>query len=178
MPNIDTWDEIADRYDRQFRKLAILCEQQNHRCCYCGVTLVYPIVDRKFRADDASIEHVVAHSLGGLRLYQNEVAACRNCNMMRSSDIEAEEFYYWRIEQPQMSIKKLRKAVGRYRREQAELRNCRLDQPVEPANPIMTGRWSKPNIAGWIWWSLGWLRGLLRLRLEPARKTRLRDIVV
>lgn len=74
---------------RARKKIEILCEQQNHRCCYCGV-----------RFDDtdpmgpwcASIEHVIRLCDGGSRTWDNEVAACRRCNSGRGNH-DAVTFY-------------------------------------------------------------------------------------
>jgi 5-methylcytosine-specific restriction endonuclease McrA len=71
---------------RDRHKLEILCEQQNHRCCYCGVRFV----DGDPMAPAApSIEHVVRICDGGARTWDNEVAACRWCNSTRGDILPA-----------------------------------------------------------------------------------------
>jgi 5-methylcytosine-specific restriction endonuclease McrA len=85
------------------KKLDILSEQQNHRCCYCGVRFLSPpewANTRKRhwkRALDghpqmATIEHVVRLVDGGLRIWDNEVAACTDCNHRRQ-EVDAIEFF-------------------------------------------------------------------------------------
>lgn len=62
----------------------LLAEAQNHRCCYCGVVLL----DRMFHPPDhcrLTIEHVISRSRGGADVWDNLVAACRQCNAWRSA---------------------------------------------------------------------------------------------
>ena len=72
-------------------KLAILSEQQNHRCCYCGVRFS----DQLNLSTSASIEHVIRLCDGGARAWNNEVAACRRCNSSRGA-VDAMLFYEMR----------------------------------------------------------------------------------
>jgi hypothetical protein len=60
-----------------------LAEQQNWRCCYCGVRM-----DGKGDDPDApTFEHVVPRSIGGANDPSNLVIACRQCNGKRASQI-------------------------------------------------------------------------------------------
>lgn len=61
------------------RRLRRLCEAQNHRCCYCGIEMVW-VMDHRH---SPTIEHVVPLSKGGPRSWANEVAACYRCNAGR-----------------------------------------------------------------------------------------------
>jgi hypothetical protein len=62
---------------------AILCEAQNHRCCYCGGVMVDPCPGPVFVPQAASIEHIVAKARGGDNGWDNIVAACQSCNSGR-----------------------------------------------------------------------------------------------
>lgn len=86
-------------------KVARLAERQNWRCCYCGVRMVWKVLDRSevdalvptgggarphakaVAAREATIEHVTPRSAGGkLFLDDNLVAACRCCNNYRGNN--------------------------------------------------------------------------------------------
>lgn len=59
-----------------------LCEQQNWRCCYCGIRM-------DGAGDDTnapSFEHIVPRSVGGTNELSNIVIACRQCNTARGSE--------------------------------------------------------------------------------------------
>lgn len=57
-----------------------LSEQQNHRCCYCGVRLT----DCR---NAPTIEHILPQCYGGTDLVSNLVVACLGCNNARNNDI-------------------------------------------------------------------------------------------
>jgi hypothetical protein len=125
---MDNWNTIARRYDRHYRKIVVLSEQQNHRCCYCGVNMIIPRIqcDRiGYLPNVATIEHVQPRIKGGQRGYHNEVAACQLCNSVRSAD-DAIEFYHWRLKHLDKTPKQLQKAIGRYRRDKARAEAPRL----------------------------------------------------
>lgn len=94
------------RPERQRTKLEILSEQQNHRCCYCGIRFVDPPDSANLKKRHwkrhldghprmASIEHVVRLIDGGQRIWENEVAACADCNQRRQH-VDAYSFYTYR----------------------------------------------------------------------------------
>ena len=58
-----------------------LSEQQNHKCCWCGIRMRE---DRGFD-NTCTIEHIVPKSLGGKDDIDNFAAACRKCNDSRSN---------------------------------------------------------------------------------------------
>lgn len=63
------------------RKLAILAEAQNWRCCYCGIRC-----DGPRNAHNApSRDHVIPIVAGGLHRWDNEVMACNLCNNGRGA---------------------------------------------------------------------------------------------
>ena len=68
----------SDRYLRN-----TLSERQNHRCCYCGVTMTYKHETPDFVQTMMTIEHVVPKSHGGTDDDDNLVAACQSCNSAR-----------------------------------------------------------------------------------------------
>lgn len=113
---IDNWKTISDRYDRKFRKIVILSEQQNHRCCYCGCVMFIAKSQTQFkRINAATIEHVVPKAQKGVKDYENEIAACRLCNNIRSAD-DPYEFYEWRQLHLDDDVRTLQKAISKYRR--------------------------------------------------------------
>jgi hypothetical protein len=57
----------------------------------------------------------------GPRGYENEVAACRLCNNSRRSDIEAVEFYHWRLEHRSQDSAEIQKLLSKYRRKKNRL---------------------------------------------------------
>lgn len=74
-----------------------LSAEQNHRCAYCGFTML-PQTGRKHgkRATfqrEATIDEVIPRSAGGSRSWGNTVAACRWCNQYRGN-VSAEEAFY------------------------------------------------------------------------------------
>lgn len=99
-------------HERQRSRLEILCEQQGHRCCYCGVrfpdapdgkSLKKCNWKNAMQADPLlaptmpTIEHVVRVADGGRKVWENEVAACVGCNSRRH-DVDAYEFFERRVE--------------------------------------------------------------------------------
>jgi 5-methylcytosine-specific restriction endonuclease McrA len=66
---------------RGFSKKLALCEAQNWRCCYCGISFSDdPQSDAR-----ATVEHVIPVIAGGLRIWSNEVVACALCNEGRGA---------------------------------------------------------------------------------------------
>ena len=59
-----------------------LAEQQNWRCCYCGVRMDGL---RGFDPTAPTFEHIVPRSKGGLDVIDNVVIACRRCNVETGS---------------------------------------------------------------------------------------------
>jgi 5-methylcytosine-specific restriction endonuclease McrA len=75
-----TWRSKAGLTDELRRRL---CEQQNWRCCYCGIRM-----EGTGSANDApSFEHIMPLSKGGSHELVNLVIACRKCNIERGSEI-------------------------------------------------------------------------------------------
>ena len=70
-------------------KIIFLSESQNHRCAYCGIVMV---LDDQSSMDAVSTDHVIPVSLGGHRVRDNEVAACRLCNGGRGK-LNAEVYF-------------------------------------------------------------------------------------
>ena len=68
-----------------------LCAEQNHRCAYCGLAFIYNAGSAHPLAP--TIEHVIRLADGGLRVWENEVAACWSCNNRRG-EIEAVAYYH------------------------------------------------------------------------------------
>lgn len=86
-----TADDLMPPYaddERYGRRLPILAEAQNWRCCYCGQRCVG--VGSAYNAP--STEHVTPLVRGGLRTWKNEVMACSLCNRSRGS-LNAMGFY-------------------------------------------------------------------------------------
>lgn len=77
------------------RKLIMLSERQNHRCCYCGCDTWHPdIIDYKTdrsKSNKATLEHLLPTSQGGTFSWDNLVMACSECNTARG-DIPFEDF--------------------------------------------------------------------------------------
>lgn len=67
----------------------IVSEQQNHRCCYCGIKTT-EIQNKK---QSATVDHIIPRSKGGLDEIDNYVMACLACNTHRGA-MPAEEFFY------------------------------------------------------------------------------------
>lgn len=84
-PVVPRCDEIAHRTE----VLTRLCEAQNWRCCYCGISMRWA----SGRGHDAAtIEHVIPKSAGGpISSWWNLVAACNLCNSSRAS-MNAEKY--------------------------------------------------------------------------------------
>lgn len=73
--------------ERYSRRLPVLAEAQNWRCCYCGQRCV----GQANEYNAPTTEHVIPLIRGGLRIWQNEVMACAHCNRSRGA-INAHHF--------------------------------------------------------------------------------------
>ena len=71
-------------------KLRRLCEAQNWRCAYCYVRFV--TVSRS-HDHSPSFDEVIPRSKGGVREWDNQVAACIGCNSARGT-MPAHQFWY------------------------------------------------------------------------------------
>ncbi|MNK44983.1 HNH endonuclease [compost metagenome] len=80
--------------DVRRQKLLRCSEQQNHRCCYCGVRTWHPNYgETGSKRRLATLEHVVARAEGGTDNMNNLAMACSRCNNGRGDHFEAMEFY-------------------------------------------------------------------------------------
>ena len=68
-----------------------LSEAQNHRCCYCGHSMIFESRSISFVPNAATRDHVVPRAAGGTN-YDNLVIACRLCNQLRG-DLPALTFF-------------------------------------------------------------------------------------
>jgi hypothetical protein len=84
--------EWNGRYPTRKRREWILklSEQQNHRCCYCGVETWTPYDDGPTanlwggpKHKRATVEHILARFDGGTNRKGNVVMACARCNQRR-----------------------------------------------------------------------------------------------
>jgi len=75
-------------------KIILLSGEQNHRCCYCGNSMIYHDFNRKGAIPPNAMtrDHVIPKSYGGCGYYQNIVIACRQCNSLRGN-VHAHIFY-------------------------------------------------------------------------------------
>lgn len=79
------------------RKLIILSERQNHRCCYCGGGTWHPLIEdyihiiHRSESNKATLEHLLPNSQGGTYHWDNLAMACSECNTARG-DLPIEEF--------------------------------------------------------------------------------------
>ena len=60
----------------------ILSEQQNHRCCYCGIRTT----EECNKSNSSSIEHIIPSSMGGENHPDNYVISCHRCNQFRGNE--------------------------------------------------------------------------------------------
>lgn len=63
--------------------LVRLSEEQNHRCCGCGVKTFYPplvMSGERIQNDWATLERVLPGAFGGKYVYANLVMYCFGCN--------------------------------------------------------------------------------------------------
>lgn len=63
--------------------LVRLSEEQNHRCCGCGIKTFYPplvMSGEKVEDDWATLERVLPGAFGGRYRYENLVMYCFKCN--------------------------------------------------------------------------------------------------
>lgn len=71
-----------DKNSIRRRRLKVrLSEAQNHRCCYCGVQLVFGGTSPQ----SWTFEHVRPRAHGGKTSFGNCVIACRACNEARDT---------------------------------------------------------------------------------------------
>lgn len=76
------------------QKLLRCSEQQNHRCCYCGIKTWHPSYNEAGNKNElATLEHVQARSKGGSESMMNLTMACAGCNNDRNDHWEALRFY-------------------------------------------------------------------------------------
>jgi 5-methylcytosine-specific restriction endonuclease McrA len=78
---------LIQRLYERARLRTILCERQNHKCCYCG-RVMNEVPNSKLKS---TIEHVIPESRGGATDVWNCVAACSRCNGKRGDTFIAEE---------------------------------------------------------------------------------------
>ncbi|WP_419808376.1 HNH endonuclease [Sphingomonas sp.] len=57
--------------------------QRHTKCAHCGTRLTRRAGNRRYRPTDATLDHVVPLSLGGLHGLSNVVVACSACNFAR-----------------------------------------------------------------------------------------------
>lgn len=89
MTNVDTTlpAYLLLNQTRKYTKVEALSEAQNHRCGYCGVRFSGARWDAI-----ATVDHVKPVSLGGLRVWENEVMACILCNSGRGAMLADDYF--------------------------------------------------------------------------------------
>ncbi len=81
----------SDNTSRDAKRM--LCEAQNHRCCYCGCRMTF---ETRTDPDFATIEHVHAYKDGGQNEMANKAIACFFCNNLRDRmNVTAEEYADW-----------------------------------------------------------------------------------
>src|SRR4051812_34657663 len=113
-------------------KIAILAEQQNHRCCYCGVEFLTPPSGKtkgmkkwheanKQHPRMMTIEHVVRKVDGGVAEWDNEVAACYRCNTRRGA-VDAYTYFYYRetLDALRKRVRRVNKNDSRKRKKERE----------------------------------------------------------
>lgn len=76
-------------WEKNSRRITILGESQNWRCAYCGKRCMARSQSSFFLP---TIDHVEPIKVGGLRVWENEVMACRYCNHSRGS-IRADHYF-------------------------------------------------------------------------------------
>ena len=67
-----------------------LSGEQNHRCAYCGVEMIFDL----FSPQTATADHITPRVDGGTFYWTNIVAACWRCNFARGTK-DALEFFEW-----------------------------------------------------------------------------------
>lgn len=105
----------STRYAR--RQLERICEEQNHRCAYCGVRFD----DQPGQSTSATRDHVIPRSKGGRQDWHNIVAACDRCNKSRRDN---DAFAYFTARSQQIAGERRAKA-----------RQCRMTSRSDPAEP-------------------------------------------
>ena len=78
------------------RLRAVLAEEQENKCYYCGVTF-----DETNEKTSCTLDHVIPQSRGGDNFKQNCVAACFSCNQERG-DSNAKAFRRFKQKQKEM----------------------------------------------------------------------------
>ena len=72
-----------------------LRKRDGDQCAYCEVTLNFVRAkNRKFKPEDATIEHRLPLSRGGRHTWENTVLACRECNLSKGMKTEPEFAQY------------------------------------------------------------------------------------
>ncbi len=79
-----TDDYPVGKSKRRKRLIKRLGEAQNHRCCYCGIVVVYEGTQTRKKA---TLERVVPGAIGGTYCFSNCVIACNRCNLIGSKAI-------------------------------------------------------------------------------------------
>ena len=70
------------------RRIVRLSEAQNHRCCYCGCIMTFD----QNQETSVTRDHVMPKVFGGNNSWENLVAACFKCNVLRGN-VDAYRFY-------------------------------------------------------------------------------------
>lgn len=102
-----------------------LSEAQNHRCCYCSVTVWLDCDDGPL-ATQATIEHIVTRANGGGNTQDNLVVSCAACNVERDQ-MDAFEYYEMHQNPQQLNMwrdarKQRRKQVKKRSKDRKKLR--------------------------------------------------------
>lgn len=86
LKSVRTTDQFAyvGKWNRKRKLIKQLGEAQNHRCCYCGVVVIY---EGKQCRQRATVERVIPGAIGGTYCYANCVLACNRCNLIGSKAI-------------------------------------------------------------------------------------------
>lgn len=69
---------------------AALSEAQNHHCAYCGCVMAF----ENGHPHSLTFDHLVPKSHGGITTRDNGIAACAECNNLRT-DMDPYVFYGW-----------------------------------------------------------------------------------
>ena len=78
------------KWEYKWRLTVALSEGQNHRCAYCGCVMAF----ENGHPYSLTFDHVVPKSHGGISTRDNGIAACAECNNLRT-DMDPYVFYGW-----------------------------------------------------------------------------------